>query len=59
MAKNGIAARALSDTPDQWVVMLRTSLMRDFIRAGTSALTARNACGTLQKLPRKARSVVQ
>lgn len=34
MVRNGIAARALSDRPGQWVVMLRASLMRDFVRAG-------------------------
>ncbi|SEB22415.1 MBL fold metallo-hydrolase [Variovorax sp. YR216] len=34
MARNGIAARALAGTPGKWVVMLRASLMRDFVRAG-------------------------
>ena len=30
MAKHGIAARRLAETPSKWVVMTRTSLMRDF-----------------------------
>jgi len=40
MAKNGIAARELSDTPGQWVVMLRTSLMRDFKAADVAPCAA-------------------
>ena len=34
MARNGIPARALADTPAKWVSMIRPSLIRDFDRAG-------------------------
>jgi ribonuclease J len=34
MAQNGIAARKLSETPSQWVVMTRRSLIQDYQRAG-------------------------
>jgi ribonuclease J len=34
MAKNGIAARKLNETPHQWVTMVRRSLLRDFQAAG-------------------------
>jgi ribonuclease J len=34
MAKNGIAAAKLATTPEKWVVMVRPSLMRDYVRNG-------------------------
>lgn len=34
MARNGIPARALADTPAKWVSMIRPSLIRDLDRAG-------------------------
>ena len=34
MAKHGIAARKLAETPSQWVVMTRKSLLRDFETSG-------------------------
>jgi ribonuclease J len=30
----GISAKALSDTPEKWVIMLRQSLIRDYARSG-------------------------
>ena len=36
MACHGIAARKLAATPDQWVVMVRSSLMRDYQPAGVT-----------------------
>jgi ribonuclease J len=34
MAKHGIAARKLAETPDRWVVMARKSLLRDYQAQG-------------------------
>lgn len=36
MAKHGIAADKLAETPSQWVVMVRPSLMRDYEAKGVS-----------------------
>ncbi len=36
MARNGIPARALADTPAKWVSMIRPSLIRDLDRAGVT-----------------------
>lgn len=34
MARNGIPARALADTPGKWISMIRPSMIRDLDRAG-------------------------
>ena len=34
----GISARALSNNPDRWVIMLRESLMRDYAQGGVTPM---------------------
>ena len=41
MAKHGIAARKLAETPSHWAVMIRESLVRDFEAAGDSGKQSR------------------
>jgi ribonuclease J len=36
MASHGMSARALTTTPDRWVIMLRKSLIGDYSRAGVN-----------------------